>query len=157
VASDEDASVTVITQSTHHTTHSISRHVPNPLHATLLAGTIPLFLGGLLSDIAYFRTYQIQWSNFSSWLIAGGLVFCGLALLFALANLIRANQKKGRPLVYLLLLLATWVLGFINALEHAKDAWATMPLGLLLSVIVTLLACAATWIGLTNLRAGGES
>ncbi|NKQ12080.1 DUF2231 domain-containing protein [Pseudomonas sp. SST3] len=149
--------MTVITQSTHHTTHSISRHVPNPLHATLLAGTIPLFLGGLLSDIAYFRTYQIQWSNFSSWLIAGGLVFCGLALLFALANLIRANQKKGRPLVYLLLLLATWVLGFINALEHAKDAWATMPLGLLLSVIVTLLACAATWIGLTNLRAGGES
>uniref|UniRef100_UPI00313A3086 DUF2231 domain-containing protein n=1 Tax=Pseudomonas sp. SST3 TaxID=2267882 RepID=UPI00313A3086 len=146
-----------MTQSTHHTTHSISRHVPNPLHATLLAGTIPLFLGGLLSDIAYFRTYQIQWSNFSSWLIAGGLVFCGLALLFALANLIRANQKKGRPLVYLLLLLATWVLGFINALEHAKDAWATMPLGLLLSVIVTLLACAATWIGLTNLRAGGES
>nr|WP_178114139.1 DUF2231 domain-containing protein [Pseudomonas sp. SST3] len=127
------------------------------MHATLLAGTIPLFLGGLLSDIAYFRTYQIQWSNFSSWLIAGGLVFCGLALLFALANLIRANQKKGRPLVYLLLLLATWVLGFINALEHAKDAWATMPLGLLLSVIVTLLACAATWIGLTNLRAGGES
>lgn len=149
--------MTVITQSTHHTTHSISRHVPNPLHATLLAGTIPLFLGGLLSDIAYFRTYQIQWSNFSSWLIAGGLVFCGLALLFALANLIRANQKKGRPLVYLLLLLATWVLGFINALEHAKDAWATMPLGLILSVIVTLLACAATWIGLTNLRAGGES
>ncbi|WP_375154423.1 DUF2231 domain-containing protein [Pseudomonas sp. Q2-TVG4-2] len=149
--------MTVITQSTHHTTHSISRHVPNPLHAALLAGTIPLFLGGLLSDIAYFRTYQIQWSNFSSWLIAGGLVFCGLALLFALANLIRANQKKGRPLVYLLLLLATWVLGFINALEHAKDAWATMPLGLILSVIVTLLACAATWIGLTNLRAGGES
>jgi uncharacterized membrane protein len=149
--------VTVITQSTHHTTHSISRHVPNPLHATLLAGTIPLFLGGLLSDIAYFRTYQIQWSNFSSWLIAGGLVFCGLALLFALANLIRANQKKGRPLIYLLLLVATWVLGFINALEHAKDAWATMPLGLILSVIVTLLACAATWIGLTNLRAGGEA
>lgn len=149
--------MTVITQSTHHTTHSISRHVPNPLHATLLAGTIPLFLGGLLSDIAYFRTYQIQWSNFASWLIAGGLVFCGLALLFALANLIRANQKKGRPLVYLLLLLATWVLGFINALEHAKDAWATMPLGLILSVIVTLLACAATWIGLTNLRAGGEA
>lgn len=149
--------MTVITQSTHHTTHSISRHVPNPLHATLLAGTIPLFLGGLLSDIAYFRTYQIQWSNFSSWLIAGGLVFCGLALLFALANLIRAKQKKGRPLVYFLLLVATWVFGFINALEHAKDAWATMPLGLILSIIVTLLACAATWIGLTNLRAGGEA
>lgn len=149
--------MTVITHSTHHTTHSISRHVPNPLHATLLAGTVPLFLGAMLSDIAYYRTYEIQWSNFSSWLITGGLVFCGLAMLFALVNLFKATHKKGRPLIYLLLLVATWVLGFINALEHAKDAWATMPLGLVLSVIVTLLACAATWIGLTNLRAGGEA
>jgi uncharacterized membrane protein len=149
--------VTVITHSTHQTTHSISRHVPNPLHATLLAGTVPLFIGAMLSDIAYYRTYEIQWTNFSSWLIAGGLVFCGLAILFALVNLIRATEKKGRPLVYLLLLLATWVLGFINALQHAKDAWATMPSGLVLSVIVAVLACVATWIGLTKLRAGGEA
>ncbi|MHA6494407.1 DUF2231 domain-containing protein [Pseudomonas borbori] len=138
-------------------THSTYRSTPNPLHATLLAGTVPLFLGALLSDIAYFRSYQIQWSNFASWLIAGGLVFCGLAILFALANLLRADHKKGRPLLYLLLLLATWVLGFINALEHAKDAWATMPLGLVLSVIVTLLTCVSTWIGLTNLRSGGDA
>jgi len=123
----------------------------------LLGGTVPLFLGAMLSDIAYFKTYEIQWSNFSAWLIAGGLVFCGLALLFAVVNLIRAQHRKGRPLVYFALLLATWLLGFINALEHAKDAWATMPQGLVLSVIVTLLACAATWIGLSNLRDGGEA
>src|SRR5690606_34742059 len=135
--SDEDYAVTVITQRTHttQTTHSISRHLPNPLHATLLAGTVPLFLGALLSDVAYFRSYQIQWSNFASWLIAGGLVFCGLALLFAVVNLIRAHHRMGRPLIYFLLLLATWVLGFINSLEHAKDAWATMPQILVLSVI----------------------
>ena len=61
----------------------------------------------MLSDIAYFKTYEIQWSNFSAWLIAGGLVFCGLALLFALANLIGARHKQGRPLIYFALLLAT--------------------------------------------------
>ncbi|WP_423835155.1 DUF2231 domain-containing protein [Stutzerimonas stutzeri] len=149
--------MTVITHRTQTTTHSISRHVPNPLHGTLLAGTVPLFLGAMLSDIAYFKTYEIQWSNFSAWLIAGGLVFCGLALLFAAANLIRAQHRKGRPLAYFILLLAAWLLGFINALEHAKDAWATMPLGLVLSVIVTVLACAATWLGLSNLRDGGEA
>ena len=43
---------------------------PGPLHGTLLAGTVPLFLGALLSDIAYGQTYQIQWANFASWLIA---------------------------------------------------------------------------------------
>lgn len=149
--------MSVITHRTTETTHSVSRHVPNPLHGIFLAGTVPLFLGALLSDIAYFRSYQIQWSNFASWLIAGGLVFCGIAILFALVNLGRARLKKGRPLVYLVLLVAAWVLGFINALEHAKDAWATMPLGLILSAIVTVLAVAATWVGLSNLRAGGEA
>ncbi|AJE16703.1 DUF2231 domain-containing protein [Stutzerimonas balearica] len=139
------------------TTPHVYRSTPNPLHAILLAGTVPLFLGALLSDIAYFRSYQIQWSNFSSWLIAGGLVFCGLALLFALAGLVRAAHEKGRALLYLALLLATWLLGFVNSLEHAKDAWATMPLGLVLSVIVTLLACAATWVGLGQARAGGAA
>jgi uncharacterized membrane protein len=130
------------------------RHPPGPLHAILLGGTVPLFLGALLSDIAYYKSHQIQWSNFASWLIAGGLLFCGLALVFALVNLIRAPRKAGQPLVVFLLLLATWVLGLINAFEHAKDAWAAMPSGLVYSVIVTLLALAAAWMGL-NLRSRG--
>ena len=134
---------------------TLYRCTPGPLHAMLLAGSVPLFLGALLSDIAYFNSYQIQWSNFAAWLIAGGLVFCGLALLFALVNLIRAERKGGRATLYFLLLLATWVLGLINAFEHAKDAWAVMPSGLVLSVIVTALATAAAWTGLSNLRSGG--
>ncbi len=32
----------------------------HPLHAFMLAGAVPLFLGALLSDIAYARSYQIQ-------------------------------------------------------------------------------------------------
>lgn len=137
------------------TANPVYRSTPGPLQAILLAGTVPLFLGALLSDIAYFKTFQIQWSNFASWLIAGGLVFCGLALLFALVNLIRAEHKAGRPLVYFLLLLGTWVLGLINAFEHAKDAWAVMPSGLILSVIVTVLSVVSAWVGLTSLRSGG--
>ncbi|MBF8674334.1 MULTISPECIES: DUF2231 domain-containing protein [Pseudomonas] len=130
---------------------------PGPLHALLLAGTVPLFLGAMISDIAYYNSYQIQWSNFAAWLIAGGLVFCGLALLFALANLISARRKAGRPTFYFLLLLVTWVLGLVNAFEHAKDAWAVMPSGLILSVIVTVLAVVTAWLGLSNLRSGGEA
>ena len=137
------------------TTALTYRCTPGPLHATLLAGTVPLFLGALLSDIAYYQTYQIQWSNFAAWLIAGALLFCGLAGLFALVNLLRADRKAGRPTVYFLLLLVTWALGLVNAFEHAKDAWAVMPSGLVLSAVVTLLACVTTWVGLTNLRSGG--
>ena len=49
----------------------------------LLAFPLPLFIGALLSDWAYSATYQIQWINFASWLIAGALVFTGLALLWS--------------------------------------------------------------------------
>lgn len=136
------------------TASPVYRTAPGPLHAILLAGTVPLFLGALLSDIAYYQSYQIQWSNFASWLIAGALLFCGLALLFALVNLIRAPRKAGHPLVYFVLLLATFVLGLVNAFQHAKDAWAVMPSGLVLSVIVALLALVAAWMGL-NTRSGG--
>lgn len=136
--------------------NSTYRSRPSPLHAILLGGTVPLFLGALLSDIAYFQTYQIQWSNFASWLIAGGLVFCGLALLFAIANLIRSDRRVGRPLMYFGLLVVTWVLGLVNAFEHAKDAFAAMPSGVILSVLTTLLICTTAWLGLTNVRRGHE-
>ncbi len=138
------------------TTHPDYRYRPGPLHAMLLAGTVPLFLGALLSDIAYYNSFQIQWANFAAWLIAGGLLFAGLALLFALGNLIGAQRKAGRPVLYFLLLLVTWVIGLINAFEHAKDAWAVMPTGLVLSTVVAVLAVITAWLGLSNLRSGGE-
>nr|WP_290445146.1 MULTISPECIES: DUF2231 domain-containing protein [unclassified Pseudomonas] len=139
------------------TTTTLPRTTPGPLHATLLAGSVPLFLGALLSDLAYYQSYQIQWSNFAAWLIAGALLFSGLALLFALVNLIRAPRKAGRPTWYFLVLLATWLLGLVNAFEHAKDAWAVMPAALVLSVIVSVLALIATAIGMSNLHHGGEA
>ena len=133
-------------------THRGSLH---PLHAVLLAGTVPLFLGVLLSDVAYSASYEVQWKNFASWLLVGGLVFGGLALVCALIGLFRAGQRRRRRAVYLLLLLAIWVLGFINALVHAKDAWASMPEGLVLSAIVAVLAMATTGFGFSTPRAGG--
>jgi len=126
----------------------------HPIHALLLAGTFPLFLGALLSDIAYAKSHQIQWQNFASWLIVGGLVFCGLALVCAIVHLVR-SRRDGRGWLYFLLVLATFACGFIDALVHAKDAWAMMPAGPILSGVATLLALAAAWLGLSGDREGG--
>ena len=126
----------------------------HPVHAALLAGTMPLFLGALLSDWAYATSYEIQWKNFASWLIVGGLVFGGFTLLFALVGWIRAGRRGRRPMLYFLVLLAAWVLGFINALVHAKDAWASMPDGLILSAITALLVIAAMALGFPRWRTG---
>jgi uncharacterized membrane protein len=128
----------------------------HPLNAVLLAGALALFLGALLSDIVYFRSYQIQWSNFASWLLAGALVFGAFALVAAIVGLFRVRGRAW-PVVYALLLLAVWVLGFIDALVHARDAFATMPAGLVLSVIVVILACVALWIAFAGMRTGGAS
>jgi uncharacterized membrane protein len=129
----------------------------HPFHAILLAFPLPLFLGALISDFAYRASFHIQWANFSSWLIAGGLVGGGFALLWALINLFRRGPaRKGRLAVYFVVLLAMWGLGFVNALVHAKDAWATMPEGLYLSAVTTLLALVAAWIGYSGFHRAGE-
>ena len=136
-------------------THTPARRIIHPIHAVLLASSLPLFLGALLSDWAYSSTYQIQWLNFASWLIAGALLFAGAALLWAAIDFFRTDVGKDRAgALYILVLLTTFVLGFINALVHAKDGWAMMPAGLILSVLVFFLALFATWLGFSTLRAG---
>ena len=129
----------------------------HPAHAFLLAAAVPPFLGAVLSDYAYASSYQVQWINFASWLIAGGLVFGGAALVCGLIGVLRPDRRSRHSLVGFVLLVAMWVLGFINALVHARDAWASMPTGLVLSVVVALLAGAAAWLGFSSLRAGGSA
>lgn len=126
----------------------------HPFHAALLAHAAPLFLGALLADLAYASTAEIQWSNFASWLIVGAMLFTGLALLWALIVLVRARPRRGWPLICFVLLLAAFVLGFVNALAHARDAWAIMPAAPILSAIVAVIITLATWMAFSSLRAG---
>jgi uncharacterized membrane protein len=127
----------------------------HPLHAVLLAGTVPLFLGAALSDAAYASTYEIQWNNLASWLIVGGLVLAAIALVFAIVDLLRPARRAPGLVPYTFLLLVTWVVGLFDALMHARDAWASMPGGLVLSVITVVLACLTTWLGFHTPRLGG--
>jgi uncharacterized membrane protein len=127
----------------------------HPLHAILLAFPPPLFVGALLTDLAYHRTFQVQWVNFSSWLITGGLLVGACTLLWALVGYLAGGAgRNGRPLTYLLALLAMWVLGLVNAFQHGKDAYASMPAGLYLSAIVAALALVAAWTGYSGFARG---
>jgi uncharacterized membrane protein len=66
-------------------------------------------------------------------------------------DVLRSSVNRHRPgLIYLTLLLATFVVGFINALVHGKDGWAAMPTGLILSVVVAVLVTSASAIGLAG-------
>src|SRR5688572_22188307 len=73
----------------------------HPLHAIFLAFPFPLFLAALLSDVAYAATFHVQWINFASWLIAGGLLIGACALVWALIE-VRRNGRglTWRPISY---------------------------------------------------------
>ena len=130
------------------------RYSPGRWHAFLLAAAVPLFVGAVLADWAYRSSFEIQWSNFASWLVAGGMVFLGIALGCALIEVFRAERRGGRSLLHFVLVLLAFVLGFVNSLVHARDAWAVMPAGLVLSLVVAALVAAATWMAFAGLRAG---
>ena len=117
-----------------------------------LAGMLPLFLGAVLGDWAYLRSEQVQWINFAAWLNAGAMVLVGVALLTTLIVGVFGGGTWRAWRISLGLLAATFVVGFVAALFHARDAFATMPGGLILSVVTFLLALAATWAGLRGGR-----
>ncbi len=121
------------------------------MHAVFALSSVPLFLGALLSDWAYSSSHQIQWVNFAAWLIAGGLLIAGPALLWGAVDVLRSSANRHRgALIYLALLLATFAVGLINALVHGKDGWAAMPTGLILSAVVVVLAATASAVGLAG-------
>jgi hypothetical protein len=120
----------------------------------LLAGAVPLFLGGLLADLAYGASAEVQWSNFAAWLIAGAMVFTGLSLLWAFVAMLRGRAWRSWPAWCFLLLLAAFVLGLIDSFVHARDAWGIMPTAPILSGIVTAVIIVAAAVGLASLRVG---
>lgn len=119
----------------------------HPLHGILLAFPVALFPGALAADVTYLNSSEMQWSNFAAWLIAGGLVFTGLALAWTLARVI-LRRAGSRWLAAIMA--ALFVVGLVNAFQHSHDGWSSVGTsGLVLSVISTLLALAAGWIGYT--------
>lgn len=109
---------------------------------------LSLNLGALLSDIAYYRSFELQWVNFAAWLIVGALLLGTIVLLVAFVDAVRG--RGARRLLYLALFAAMWGVELINALVHARDGWASMPTGLILSAIIVTISLVAAWAGLSR-------
>ena len=46
----------------------------HPIHPMLVPFPIVCFVGTLLTDLAYWKTAEMMWANFSAWLLFAGLV-----------------------------------------------------------------------------------
>ena len=113
---------------------------PNIVHAALAPFPAVCFTLTLLTDIAYWQTADLMWSNFSSWLLLAGLVTGGLALVAGIiAALVRWRRLRG-GWVHGLLWLLVLAVALVNSLVHAGDGWtAVVPWGLALSAVTVVL------------------
>jgi uncharacterized membrane protein len=121
---------------------------PRPLfHPPLIAGGATLLVGALATDIFYSQTADMQWANFSVWLITAGLV---LALLAGLAILIDVLDGRAGPVswVHFTALAGAALLSLLNVFVHSRDAWTSVvPQGLMLSVVVAVCLLLIGWRG----------
>lgn len=124
-----------------------------PLRGVLMAFPIALFTSAVISDIAYLQSAQMQWSNFSAWLIVGALVFGGLAGLWALIDLALSWRSPARraALIHVAALALAWIVGLINAFKHSQDAWSSVgAFGLTLSILSMILVLVAGWFAYSH-------
>jgi uncharacterized membrane protein len=128
-------------------TASIAGH---PLHPMLVPFPIVCFLGALLTDIAYSRTANQQWSNFSVWLITAGLVMGALAALTGIIDYAGDRRvRQARPaLPHMLLNITVYGIQLFNVFVHSRDGWtAVVPTGLILSAVSAVLLVVSAWLG----------
>jgi uncharacterized membrane protein len=132
------------------TPRSTARVFGHPIHPMLVPFPIACFVGTLVTDIAYWKTAEMQWANFSAWLLAIGLIVSIFVVLAGLVDFLGDRRVRG--------LRAAWIhglgnalalmLSILNAFVHSRDAWTSVvPTGLVLSALVVLILLVTAWFG----------
>lgn len=131
---------------------STARIARLPIHAMLARFPLACFVGTLVTDIAYWQTANIMWANFSSWLLAAGLVLGVLAAIAGLIDFIGDSlvRAQGPALPHMVGNVLVLVLSFVNLLVHSRDGWTSVvPEGLILSAVTVVIVLFAGWMGLS--------
>ncbi|HEY1384744.1 MAG TPA: DUF2231 domain-containing protein [Dongiaceae bacterium] len=131
-----------------------ARAVRPPVHPTIACFPIACFVGVLLTDIAYWRTAEMLWTDFSAWLVSAGVILGWLAAIGGVVDLF-GHRYDGGPApawVYAAGNFIALVLATINMLVHTRDAWTSVvPWGLALSAATVVVLILTMWIGWATL------
>lgn len=127
--------------------------IGSPFFPVVLAVPIVCFVGTLFTDLAYWKSAEMMWADFSAWLVTTGVVFGFIALIVWVIDLLRGPLVRAQlpPGPYAIAHLVALVLGVLNMLVHTRDAWTSVvPWGLALSAIVAVILLVAGWMGRTT-------
>lgn len=122
----------------------------HPIHPMLVPFPIVCFIGALVTDIAYWRTAQMMWADFSAWLLVIGLIMGGLAAIAGLIDFLsnRLIRAQAPAWPHMVGNIVAMLLALLNAFVHTRDAWTSVvPVGLILSVLVVLILLVTGWLG----------
>lgn len=129
---------------------STARVGTHPIHPMLVPFPIACFVGALVTDIAYWQTAEMQWANFSAWLLFAGLIMGGLAAIAGLIDLLSNRLIRGLSYAWFHMVgnVIVMLLALFNAFVHSRDAWTSVvPTGLVLSVLTVLVMLCTGWLG----------
>ncbi|HEY3721029.1 MAG TPA: DUF2231 domain-containing protein [Roseiarcus sp.] len=129
---------------------STVRIAKHPIHPMLVPIPIACFVGALLTDLAYWRTANVMWADFSDWLVTIGVIVGFLAAIVGAVDFLSNRLIRAQPPAWphaigniLVLVLAT-----LNMFVHSRDAWTSVvPWGLTLSAAVVLILLFTGWMG----------
>ena len=115
--------------------------------APLASTALVCFAGALLTDVVYARSFAMQWTNFSAWLITVGLIFALFATIIGAIDFWR-NRRGGVAIAHMALVLGAYVIELFNIFVHSRDAYTSVvPTGLTLSIIAVVLLLVGNWLG----------
>lgn len=126
---------------------SVRVRAADSTYRILSAFPIAAFTLTVATDIAYWRTANLQWLHFSEWLLFAGIVFAGVAALVRLLGGIRFSWP------YYVAGLAVLLLATLNNFIHTTDGiTAVMPYGLTVSVLTVIAMCVTGLFGRTGVH-----
>ena len=129
---------------------STARIGAQPLHPLLVPVPIVCFVGTLVTDIAYWFTANMQWANFSAWLLTVGLIGAALAAFAGVVDFFgdRGIRRLRPAWIHAAGNAVALALSIINVFVHSRDAYTSvLPTGLILSATVVLILLVTGWNG----------
>lgn len=93
-----------------------------------------LFFAGMIFDIVYVNSFNPLWIKGAAWLILLGLLMSIIPRLLMLAFLLRSPTFNLNSLISYAIYAFGIILSLWNSFIHARDAYGSMPSGLILSV-----------------------
>ena len=109
------------------------------LHPGFIGMGSALLIAAFVTDVIYYQTSLMQWANFSTWLIAAGLVAALVSAVVLIIDFIIGRAGRILWISFGAVALAA-LLSLLNVFVHTRDGWTSVvPQGIGLSFAVTIL------------------